>query len=75
MAQTPRDEFCKSDTCKEETVRLTQGMPLILPDGLGDVDRKVSRQDWRGVMILHRGASLNQPYLNKTMNQTLSYTL
>ncbi len=32
-------------TRKEETVRLTQGMPLILPDGLGDVDRKVSRQD------------------------------
>lgn len=41
----PQDLHSVNLTRKEETVRLTQGMPLILPDGLGDVDRKVSRQD------------------------------
>lgn len=38
---------------------LTERVPLILPDGVGDVDGQVARQRAGGVVVLHSSAALN----------------
>lgn len=62
-----------TDADRKEQVPLTQGMPIILLDSLGDVVGKILSSHCRGgVKVPYKGATLNSSWKNKKIRISIT---